>query len=105
MVLVLVALIVAGCSPSVNPVAKATPTPSHTTLKWTDCGGDFQCTTVQVPMDYAHPDAGSIGIAVSRKPATDTARRIARVRASPEAKEGVDAFLGKRKASWVPRGE
>ncbi len=35
----------------------------------------------------------------------DTARRIARVRASPEAKEGVDAFLGKRKASWVPRGE
>jgi methylglutaconyl-CoA hydratase len=35
----------------------------------------------------------------------DTARRIARVRASPEAKEGVDAFLAKRKASWVPRGE
>ena len=35
----------------------------------------------------------------------DTARRIARVRASPEAKEGLDAFLGKRKASWVPRGE
>jgi methylglutaconyl-CoA hydratase len=35
----------------------------------------------------------------------DTARRIARVRASPEAKEGVAAFLGKRKASWVPEGE
>ena len=35
----------------------------------------------------------------------DTARRIARVRASPEGKEGVAAFLGKRKASWVPRGE
>ena len=35
----------------------------------------------------------------------DTARRIARVRASPEAKEGVAAFLGKRKASWVPQGE
>jgi methylglutaconyl-CoA hydratase len=35
----------------------------------------------------------------------DTARRIARVRASPEAREGVAAFLGKRKASWVPRGE
>jgi len=83
MVLVLVALIVAGCSPSVNPVAKATPTPSHTTLKWTDCGGGFQCTTVQVPMDYAHPDAGSIGIAVSRKPATDTARRIGSVLTNP----------------------
>ena len=35
----------------------------------------------------------------------DTARRIARVRASPEGKEGVAAFLGKRKASWVPQGE
>jgi len=36
---------------------------------------------------------------------SDTARRIARVRASPEAKEGVEAFLSKRRAAWVPRGE
>ena len=48
--------------------------------------------------------------AVAHRPAdasmlADTARRIARVRASPEAREGVAAFLGKRKASWVPRGE
>ena len=34
-----------------------------------------------------------------------TARRIARVRATPEAREGIAAFLGKRRASWVPRGE
>ena len=31
-----------------------------------------------------------------------TARNIADVRASPEGKEGVAAFLGKRKAAWVP---
>jgi methylglutaconyl-CoA hydratase len=48
--------------------------------------------------------------AVARRPIdaksiADTARRIARVRASPEAKEGVAAFLGRRKASWVPQGE
>ena len=48
--------------------------------------------------------------AVARRPIdarviADTARRIARVRASPEAREGVAAFLGKRKASWVPQGE
>lgn len=48
--------------------------------------------------------------AVARRPAdaamiADTARRIARVRASAEGKEGVAAFLAKRKASWVPRGE
>ena len=35
----------------------------------------------------------------------DTARRIARVRASPEGKEGVAAFLAKRRAAWVPKGE
>lgn len=32
----------------------------------------------------------------------DTVERITRVRASPEGKEGVAAFLGKRPASWVP---
>ena len=31
----------------------------------------------------------------------DTVRRIADVRASPEGKEGVGAFLGKRSAQWV----
>jgi methylglutaconyl-CoA hydratase len=35
----------------------------------------------------------------------DTAQRIARVRSAPEAREGVAAFLAKRKAAWVPRGE
>jgi methylglutaconyl-CoA hydratase len=34
-----------------------------------------------------------------------TAEHIAAVRASPEAKEGVAAFLGKRSAAWVPAGE
>ena len=32
----------------------------------------------------------------------DTAERIAKVRASPEGREGVSAFLEKRKPSWVP---
>jgi methylglutaconyl-CoA hydratase len=31
-----------------------------------------------------------------------TAQHIAKVRASPEGKEGVAAFLGKRPAAWVP---
>lgn len=32
----------------------------------------------------------------------DTAERIARIRSSPEGREGVSAFLEKRRASWVP---
>ncbi|MCK0505878.1 enoyl-CoA hydratase/isomerase family protein [Aromatoleum anaerobium] len=34
----------------------------------------------------------------------DTARRISSLRATPEAKEGLDAFLSKRPAAWVPQG-
>ncbi len=39
---------------------------------------------------------------VDAKVVNDTVRRIARVRASPEGKEGVAAFLGKRPPAWVP---
>jgi methylglutaconyl-CoA hydratase len=31
----------------------------------------------------------------------DTARRIATLRATPEAREGLEAFLGKRSAAWT----
>ncbi len=45
--------------------------------------------------------------AVARRPVddamvADTASRIARIRASAEAREGVAAFLAKRKPAWVP---
>jgi methylglutaconyl-CoA hydratase len=45
--------------------------------------------------------------AVAARPVTseliqDTAERIAKVRASPEGREGVTAFLDKRKPSWIP---
>jgi methylglutaconyl-CoA hydratase len=35
----------------------------------------------------------------------DSAKRIASVRASAEAREGVAAFLAKRRAAWAPRSE
>lgn len=46
--------------------------------------------------------------AIAHKPVTDalmqdTAERIARIRALPEAKEGLRAFLDKRPAAWVPK--
>ena len=83
MVLVLVTLLAVGCSRNPSPTATKSPTPSPVKLAWTDCGGGFQCATVQVPLDYAHPDAGSIGIAINRKPATDSARRIGSVLTNP----------------------
>jgi methylglutaconyl-CoA hydratase len=55
----------------------------------------------------AQREAKELVRAVSNKPVTseliqDTAERIAKLRASPEGREGVAAFLEKRRASWVP---
>ena len=55
----------------------------------------------------AQREAKELIRAVANRPVTseaiqDTAERIARVRASPEGREGVAAFLEKRKASWIP---
>ena len=43
--------------------------------------------------------------AVDAKVVADTAQRMARIRTTPEAKEGIAAFLAKRRATWVPSGE
>ena len=83
MVLVLVTLLASGCTRTTNPVAKSSPTPTLRPLAWTDCKGGFECSTVQVPLDYAHPGSATIGIAVSRKVATDPARRIGSVLTNP----------------------
>ncbi|MER0242229.1 alpha/beta fold hydrolase [Streptomyces sp. HSW2009] len=46
---------------------------------------DFECTTLLVPLDYAHPDAGSgdVRLSVSRKRATDKARRLGSLLVNP----------------------
>src|SRR5258706_431596 len=55
----------------------------------------------------AQKEAKDLVRAVAHRPLTsevvqDTADRIAKIRASPEGREGVAAFLEKRRASWVP---
>ena len=55
----------------------------------------------------AQKEAKDLIRAVSNRPLTselvqDTADRIAIIRSSPEGREGVAAFLEKRRASWVP---
>jgi len=53
-------------------------------VKWTACSpSGFECGTVSVPLDYAHPDKGTIDIALNRKPATDRASRIGSVLTNP----------------------
>jgi methylglutaconyl-CoA hydratase len=55
----------------------------------------------------AQMEAKALVRAVAGRPVTseliqDTAERIAKMRASPEGREGVAAFLEKRRASWIP---
>jgi len=55
----------------------------------------------------AQTEAKALIRAVAGRPVTseliqDTAERIAKIRASPEGREGVGAFLEKRRASWLP---
>jgi len=55
----------------------------------------------------AQREAKELIRAVAGRPVTsellqDTAQRIAKLRASPEGREGVSAFLEKRRAAWIP---
>jgi pimeloyl-ACP methyl ester carboxylesterase len=91
-VLVIVTVLVSACSNS-TPVAHSTPS---TSLRWTDCGNGFQCATVLVPLDYSHPDAGNIGIAINRKPATNQSHRIGSLLINPGGPggSGIDFVVG-----------
>ncbi|MGZ4613834.1 MAG: alpha/beta hydrolase, partial [Kineosporiaceae bacterium] len=39
-------------------------------IAWEGCGGGFECGKVTVPVDWAHPDAATLQLAVLRRPAT-----------------------------------
>ena len=43
---------------------------------WKSCGKRLQCATLQVPVDYAQPDGEQVGIAVTRRRATEPGRRL-----------------------------
>ena len=79
---VIVVLVATACTR--NPTPQAHPTPSVGAVKWTACSpSGFECGTVSVPLDYAHPDKGTIDVALIRKPATDQANRIGSVLTNP----------------------
>ena len=93
--LVVVALGLSACTqgppevevgPTTTPTTAPVPTPSSSSaaaygpaaadprldsfysqkLTWTRCGGEFQCTTLTVPLSYDDPAAGSLGVKVLR---------------------------------------
>ena len=56
---------------SANPPGNRALRPFYTQkLDWRDCDRDFECATVEVPVDYQAPDGETLDIAVARRPAT-----------------------------------
>jgi pimeloyl-ACP methyl ester carboxylesterase len=78
----LAALLLSGCSAQFLP-PKITSTPTdesvpadlapfyHQVLTWKACADDMQCTYAKAPLDWAHPSAGTIKLALIRHLATD----------------------------------
>ena len=87
-------------------------------IRWSSCGGDFECATVNVPLDYAAPGGESIELAVLRAPATNPEARIGSLFVNPGGPgvSGVDYARGARAIAseavrerydivgWDPRG-
>ena len=52
-------------------------------VTFTPCEGDYECATVEVPVDYADPNGAKIGIAVLRAPAKEPSARLGAVVVNP----------------------
>ena len=116
-VLVAAALLVAGCSadPDVRPNAAQAPTrgaddPSRVSrahvrtgplarfydqrLRWSACHGGFQCSRLEVPLDYARPGGRTIELSVVRRPRSgDGDRRSLVLNPGGPGGSGVDYAL------------
>lgn len=104
-VALLVAALATACSPGAStssPTTGAEPTtssaaptttvaPTTTTIAlpepvpitWSACGDGFDCATLTVPVDYQQPSAGTLELALVRRPAGDPGRRIGTLLVNP----------------------
>src|SRR5919199_2213179 len=78
--------------------ALAPPAAARTAgIAWTSCLDDptAQCGTLPVPVDWDDPASARIGVAVTRRPATDPAHRIGTLVVNPggPGESGVDFAL------------
>ena len=60
--------------PSSSATASALDRFYRQKLAWHDCGSPFTCASLLVPLDYSHPAAGTVNIAVIRKKSTGSHR-------------------------------
>jgi hypothetical protein len=49
-------------------------------LRWSGCGGGFDCATAAVPLDYDNPAGPKLSLSLIKLPATDQRHRAGRGR-------------------------
>jgi pimeloyl-ACP methyl ester carboxylesterase len=67
---------------------------------WSDCGGGFQCSTVEVPVDYRRPQGKAVRLSVVRLPASRRGDRIGSLVLNPGG-PGASGVGYARRASTV----
>ncbi|MGO4383830.1 alpha/beta hydrolase [Specibacter sp. RAF43] len=73
------------------------------TVTWTACNGGFQCTKVEVPMDYAKPMGASIKLAVTRLPASGKRLGAMLINPGGPGASGVDLAKDGAKSYFSPK--
>ncbi len=90
------ALLLAGCTAGEPDVAPSPiPSPTETvaqpyalqrfydqSAEWQECGR-FECTTLEAPLNYDEPDAGTLQVALLRRPADNQDERIGSLFVNP----------------------
>jgi pimeloyl-ACP methyl ester carboxylesterase len=116
-ILVLVTFLAVACTRNSPPTSHVTPSSPVSKIAWTDCGGGFQCGTLQVPLDYENPTARTISLALLRKPALNKTTRIGSLLVNPggPGESGIEFLRGDLASlsnlnmrfdliAWDPRG-
>ena len=77
-----------------TPLAEGAPDGLETfyeqRLVWSSCEGDFECSSLTVPLDYAEPDGATIDLALLRSPASGTSQGSLVVNPGGPGGSGVD---------------
>ncbi|PZR52677.1 alpha/beta hydrolase [Xylanimonas oleitrophica] len=63
-------------------------------IEWSDCGGGFECATVEAPLSWHDADAGSIELAVKRHPATGESKGSLLINPGGPGGSGIEFVTG-----------
>lgn len=74
---------VPGPTGSSSPSPTLEPEPVPVALDWQPCDDGFQCAALPVPLDRDDPAAGTVDLALVRRPAPDQSRRIGSLVVNP----------------------